>query len=334
MTTFPEGAERTRALALYSAVASGGGSVGLVLGGMLTSWVSWRWGLFINVPVGIALTALALRDLPETARTSGQFDLVGAITSTLGMTALVYGFVRAAAGRLERCRHRRLVRRRRPPARRLRRDRAPRGPADHAAAPVRQPRALRRVRRPRPARRRHVRHVLLRHAVPAGRARLQRAPGRPRLPADVGRDVRGGPRRAALRRARRRRRAADRRRHRWRWPAWSWLSQLSVDTLLLPGPRDPDAAARHRHGRRLHAADSGRAGGRRQARRRRGLGPRQRRAPARRLARPRRPGDGVRRRRRHRQRAGRRRHGPPRARARHRDGADRVGRADGRQRWP
>src|SRR5207342_2509693 len=64
---------------------------------MLTTWISWRWGLFINVPVGIALTTLALRQLPETARTSGQFDLIGAITSTLGMTALVYGFVRAAS---------------------------------------------------------------------------------------------------------------------------------------------------------------------------------------------------------------------------------------------
>ena len=97
MTTFAEGAERTRALALYSAVASGGGSIGLVLGGMLTTWVSWRLGLFINVPVGIALVALAVRHLPETPRTSGHFDLVGAITSTVGMTALVYGFVRAAS---------------------------------------------------------------------------------------------------------------------------------------------------------------------------------------------------------------------------------------------
>ena len=49
-TTFREGRERTRAIAYYSAVAGGGGSVGLVLGGMLTDWISWRWGLFINVP--------------------------------------------------------------------------------------------------------------------------------------------------------------------------------------------------------------------------------------------------------------------------------------------
>ena len=96
-TTFREGPERTRAIAYYSAVAGGGGSVGLVLGGMLTDWVSWRFGLFINVPVGLAVIALAPRYLPETAKRTGHFDLAGAVTSTLGMTAVVYGFVRAAS---------------------------------------------------------------------------------------------------------------------------------------------------------------------------------------------------------------------------------------------
>jgi EmrB/QacA subfamily drug resistance transporter len=96
-TTFREGTERTRALAWYSAVAGGGGSAGLVLGGMLTDWVSWRWGMFINVPVGLLVMYLTPRHLPETARRSGRFDLAGAITSTAGMTAVVYGFVRAAA---------------------------------------------------------------------------------------------------------------------------------------------------------------------------------------------------------------------------------------------
>jgi EmrB/QacA subfamily drug resistance transporter len=95
--TFREGSERTRALSLYSAVSGGGGSVGLVLGGMLTTWASWRWGLLINVPIGVALIALAPRYLPETERRTGHFDLAGALSSTLGMTALVYGFVRAAA---------------------------------------------------------------------------------------------------------------------------------------------------------------------------------------------------------------------------------------------
>jgi EmrB/QacA subfamily drug resistance transporter len=97
MVSFREGHERTRAIAYYSAVAGGGGSVGLVLGGMLTSWASWRFGLFINVPIGAALIWLAPRFLPETERRSGTFDLMGAATSTVGMTALVYGFVRAAS---------------------------------------------------------------------------------------------------------------------------------------------------------------------------------------------------------------------------------------------
>jgi EmrB/QacA subfamily drug resistance transporter len=95
--TFKEGRERTKAVASYSAVSAGGGSVGLVVGGMLTSWASWRWGLFINVPIGIVLMVLAPRFLPESERHEGRFDLTGAITSTLGMTAIVYGFVRAAS---------------------------------------------------------------------------------------------------------------------------------------------------------------------------------------------------------------------------------------------
>jgi EmrB/QacA subfamily drug resistance transporter len=94
--SFPEGSERTRAIALYSAVASAGASIGLILGGMLTTWISWRWSLFINVPIGVVLVSLAPRYLPETERHTGEFDLGGAATSTLGMSALVYGLVRAA----------------------------------------------------------------------------------------------------------------------------------------------------------------------------------------------------------------------------------------------
>jgi predicted MFS family arabinose efflux permease len=63
---------------------------------MLTSWLSWRWGMFVNVPVGILLVLAAPRVLPETERRSGHFDLRGAAFSTLGMTAAVYGIVRSA----------------------------------------------------------------------------------------------------------------------------------------------------------------------------------------------------------------------------------------------
>ncbi len=94
--SFPEGPERTRAVAWYSAVAGAGGSIGLLLGGMLTSWISWRCGLFINVPLGAALIWLAPRHLPETERKHGRFDLAGTLSSTIGMTTLVYGLVRAA----------------------------------------------------------------------------------------------------------------------------------------------------------------------------------------------------------------------------------------------
>ncbi|HZU55787.1 MAG TPA: MFS transporter [Actinocrinis sp.] len=97
MMSFQGARERMRAISLYAAASSGGASVGLVLGGLLTDLASWRWGLFINVPIGIALVLLAPRYLPETERNPGRFDLVGAVSSTLGMTALVYGFVRAGS---------------------------------------------------------------------------------------------------------------------------------------------------------------------------------------------------------------------------------------------
>ena len=96
MLTYREGPERMKALGYYSLISSGGGSVGLVLGGMLTDWASWRWGLFINVPIGIALVFAARRVLTETAPETGRFDVAGALTSTLGITSLVFGFIRVA----------------------------------------------------------------------------------------------------------------------------------------------------------------------------------------------------------------------------------------------
>lgn len=93
---FPEGRERTRALGLYTAVSIGGAAVGLVAGGMLTEWASWRWVMFVNVPIGIAVYVAGRLFLDETPRQRVRFDLAGAVTSTLGMTSLVYGFVHAA----------------------------------------------------------------------------------------------------------------------------------------------------------------------------------------------------------------------------------------------
>ena len=97
VASFPEGRERVRALSIFTAVTMGGASLGLVLGGMMTQWASWRWVFFINVPVGVAVVALAPRLLAGTRRQRGHFDLTGAITSTAGMSALVYGFIEVAS---------------------------------------------------------------------------------------------------------------------------------------------------------------------------------------------------------------------------------------------
>ncbi len=97
VSAFPEGRERAKALGIYVGVVTGGSSLGLVLGGVITEWLSWRWVLFINVPIGIVVLALTPRFVAETPRQRGRFDLVGAITSTAGMALLVYGFIRAAS---------------------------------------------------------------------------------------------------------------------------------------------------------------------------------------------------------------------------------------------
>ncbi|QWU18356.1 drug resistance transporter, EmrB/QacA subfamily [Paenibacillus sophorae] len=94
--TFVEAQERSRAIAMYSAVSAAGGSIGLILGGFFTDFISWRVGMFINLPIGIALLYLVLRFIQKTSTRTGRFDLWGAIVSVMGMTALVFGFVHAA----------------------------------------------------------------------------------------------------------------------------------------------------------------------------------------------------------------------------------------------
>ena len=96
MTTFTDPRERTKALGAWSATMAAGGAMGAVVGGMLTQWVSWRWVLFVNVPIGAALILAAV---PLIAKTRGRgatlrtLDLPGAITVTLGLTGIVYGVV-------------------------------------------------------------------------------------------------------------------------------------------------------------------------------------------------------------------------------------------------
>jgi EmrB/QacA subfamily drug resistance transporter len=94
--TFPEGQQRGRAVAAYSAVSGIGASLGLVVGGLLADLVSWRAGFFINVPIGLAMLVAARRYVAETPPRGGRFDLIGALCATLGMSALVFGVIESA----------------------------------------------------------------------------------------------------------------------------------------------------------------------------------------------------------------------------------------------
>jgi EmrB/QacA subfamily drug resistance transporter len=92
-TSAPDEAARNRALALFAAVSSGGASLGLLLGGLVTDVGSWRWTLFINVPIGLVVLVLARRFVTETPRRPGRFDVVGAVTATLGAVSLVWALI-------------------------------------------------------------------------------------------------------------------------------------------------------------------------------------------------------------------------------------------------
>ncbi len=102
-TTFPEGPPRSRAMGVYAAMSVAGSSVGLLAGGLLVAYADWRWVLFVNVPIGLAVavaarfvlvpgTGTAVRD----ARRRGRLDLPGTVTGTAGVAALVYGLSNAA----------------------------------------------------------------------------------------------------------------------------------------------------------------------------------------------------------------------------------------------
>jgi EmrB/QacA subfamily drug resistance transporter len=96
-TTFPEGPRRNRAMGVYAAISIAGAAVGLLAGGVLTTYATWHWIFFVNVPIAIAAALLAPRVLAESERRTGRFDLAGAITGTGGLAALVYGLSSAAA---------------------------------------------------------------------------------------------------------------------------------------------------------------------------------------------------------------------------------------------
>ena len=95
-TTFPQGPPRNRAMGVYAAMSVAGAAAGLIAGGLLVTYASWRWVLFVNVPIGIAVALAAPAVLPGTARRPGRFDLPGTMTGTVGVAALVYGLSSAA----------------------------------------------------------------------------------------------------------------------------------------------------------------------------------------------------------------------------------------------
>lgn len=95
-TTFPEGPERNRAFGVFAAVSAGGGAIGLLAGGIIVEWLTWRWVFFVVVPFGLLIALVTPRVIRESERHPGHFDFLGALTSTLGMVLLVYGFIRAA----------------------------------------------------------------------------------------------------------------------------------------------------------------------------------------------------------------------------------------------
>src|SRR3954451_23303594 len=93
---FEEGPARTRAFGVYAAVSGAGAALGLLLGGILTNYFTWRWVLFVNVPIGIALIAGAYFYVHQSERLKGRFDVVGAVLSVGGLVAVVYGFIHVA----------------------------------------------------------------------------------------------------------------------------------------------------------------------------------------------------------------------------------------------
>jgi len=91
---FEEGPERNRAFGVWAAISAGGGAIGLILGGFLTEYASWRWVLFVNVPIAVFAIWGALRYVPENRDERAQgFDVPGAVLATAGLIALVYGLV-------------------------------------------------------------------------------------------------------------------------------------------------------------------------------------------------------------------------------------------------
>ncbi len=101
-TSFPEGPERTRAIATWTAVGAGGGAAGGLVGGVLTDYLNWRWVLLVNVPFGALVLVLAALCLTEGRATAARrLDIPGAVLVTAGVAALAYGIAAERVVRLD-----------------------------------------------------------------------------------------------------------------------------------------------------------------------------------------------------------------------------------------
>jgi EmrB/QacA subfamily drug resistance transporter len=99
VTLFTDTAERAKAMGVFGFVSAGGGTIGVLLGGVLTDVLSWHWIFLVNVPIGIAVFALSLRLLPagRTPQTGARLDVAGAVTVTASLMVAVYAIVNANA---------------------------------------------------------------------------------------------------------------------------------------------------------------------------------------------------------------------------------------------
>jgi EmrB/QacA subfamily drug resistance transporter len=97
ISEFREGKERNTALGVWAGVSAGGAAVGLLVGGILTQYLSWRWNFFVNVPVGLIVVLASMRLLPhhDSANKKAHLDLPGAMLATVGLVSLVYGLSKA-----------------------------------------------------------------------------------------------------------------------------------------------------------------------------------------------------------------------------------------------
>ena len=188
-TTFTEPGERAKAFGIFGAIAGGGAAIGLLLGGVLTEYLSWRWCLYVNllfaIPAAIAAYSLLVNQVPATRP---RLDIPGTLTATTGLLALVYGFSHAETSSWGDSLTIALLAASADPADRLRGHPAPLQPPAAPAADRARPRSRRRLPGHGHRRRRHVRRLPVPDLLPAEHARLLADQVRPGVPADVGRD--------------------------------------------------------------------------------------------------------------------------------------------------